>query len=137
MSETDTVELPSDLAAALEANEDELVHLLDELDTVGQLVDLLAFASEALDDEMVVLLARTADQLGELADTASEPETVRGLQSALVAVGEAADEPPREVGPIGMLRALRDPEVQRGLGFFIAISRALGGELARRENGGN
>ncbi|NIU71192.1 MAG: DUF1641 domain-containing protein, partial [Actinobacteria bacterium] len=89
----------------------ELVHLLEELDTVGQAVDLLSFAAEALDDEMVVLLARTADQLGELADTAGEPETVQGLQSMLVAVGEATGEPPRRVGTLGLLRSLRDPEV--------------------------
>ena len=134
MSEPEPSPLPAELAAALEANEADIVHLVDELDTVGQLVDLLAFAAEALDDEMVVLLARTADQFGELADTASEPETVRGLQSALVAVGEAADEPPRRVGTLGLLRALRDPEVQVGLGFLLAVSRALGRELNRRED---
>ena len=133
MSGSQAARVPPDLAAALEANEDELVHLIEELDTVGQTVDLLSFAAEALDDEMVVLLARTADQLGELADTASEPETVQGLQSVLVAVGEATEEPPRRVGTLGMLRALRDPEVQVGLGFLLAVSKALGHELNRRE----
>ncbi len=133
MSEAATAAVPADLAAALEANEAELVHLLEELDTVGQAVDLLSFAAEALDDEMVVLLARTADQLGELADTAGEPETVQGLQSMLVAVGEATGEPPRRVGTLGLLRSLRDPEVQVGLGYVLAISKALGHELNRRE----
>ncbi len=133
MSEPEPTGLPDDLETALAENDDELVHLLNELDTVGQTVDLLSFAAEALDDEMVVMLARTADQLGELADTASEPETVQGLQSMLVAVGDAADEPPERVGTLGLLRSLRDPEVQLGLGFILAIARALGQELNRRE----
>ena len=133
MSQPETAAPPADLEAALAEHEADVVHLLEELDTVGQAVDLLAFAAEALDDEMVVLLARTADQLGELADTASEPETVRGLQSALVALGEAADEPPTRVGTLGLLRAMRDPEVQVGLGFVLALARALGRELTRHE----
>lgn len=133
MSESETPQLTADLETALAENEDELVHLLNELGTVGQAVDLLSFAAEALDDEMVVLLARTADQIGELADTASEPETVQGLQSVLVAVGEAADEPPERVGTLGLFRSLRDPEVQVGLGFIVAVSKALGRELNRRE----
>lgn len=131
MSDADTA-TPETLEAALEAHEDELVHVLEELDSVAQLLDLLAFASEALDDEMVVLLARTADQLGEVADTASDPSTVQGLQSTMVAVGEAADEPPERVGTLGLLRALRDPDVQVGLGFLVAVSKALGRELDRK-----
>ena len=133
MSESEPAQLPDGLETALAENEDELVHLLNELGTVGQTVDLLSFAAEALDDEMVVLLARTADQIGELADTASEPETVQGLQSVLVAVGEAADEEPDRVGTLGMFRALRDPDVQVGIGFILAVSKALGRELNRRE----
>ena len=135
MSETDTAaDLPPELASALAANQDALVGVVEEAEAVGQLLDLLAFAAEALDDEMVVLLARTADQFGELADTASEPETVQGLQSMLVAVGDAADEPPLRVGTLGLLRAMRDPEVQVGLGFVLAVSKALGRELNRRED---
>lgn len=135
MSESDTndADVPPDLAAALEANEDALVHVLEELDSTAQLLDLLAFASEALDDEMVVLLARTANQLGELADTATEPSAARGLESVLNAVGEAADEPPEGIGPVGLLRALRDPDVQVGLGYLLAVAGALGRELDRRE----
>lgn len=131
MSETETTELPDSLEESIAANEEELVALVEDLDTIGQTVDLMTFAAEALDDEMVVLLARTADQLGELADTASEPETVRGLQSMLVAVGEAADEPPTRVGTVGLVRSLRDPDVQVGLGFLLAIAKALGQELNR------
>lgn len=135
MSDADTA-TPETLEAALEAHEDELVGVLDELDSVAQLLDLLAFASEALDDEMVVLLARTADQLGEVADTASDPSTVQGLQSMMVAVGEAADEPPERVGTLGLLRALRDPDVQVGLGFVLAIAKAIGAERARVADAG-
>ena len=111
---------PTDaLAEAIEGNEEALAEFVEHLDEVNDLLDILALGSAAVDDEMVVMLAETANNVGTLADTATEPETVRGLESVLHAVGDAAgdlDEPPERVGTLGLLRALRDPEVQTGLG---------------------
>jgi len=113
-----------DLAAALET----VVELqrsgaLDELATLADVVPLL---SGAMDDEMVTNLARSGTALGEVADTAAEPETAEGLQDVLSAVGEASEEPSEQVGLVGLVKALRDPEVQQGLGFVLALARALG-----------
>ncbi len=50
-------------------------------------------------------------------------------------MGDAAgdlDEPPDRIGMLGLLRALRDPDVQIGLGFVIAIARGIGQDLDRR-----
>ena len=61
-----------------------------------------------------------------------QPETVRlvgGLGEALTS--SAAAEVPR-VGPLGLLRALRDPDAQRALGFAAVFARQLG----RRLDGG-
>jgi len=127
---------PTDvLAEAIEGNEEALAEFVEHLDEVNDLLDILALGSAAVDDEMVVMLAETANNVGTLADTATEPETVRGLESVLHAVGDAAgdlDEPPERLGPIGLLRALRDPEVQAGLGFLVAVSKGIGRDLERR-----
>ena len=137
MSEQPQPEIePTDaLAEAIEGNEAELAEFVEHVEEVNDLLDLLSLGSAAVDDEMVVLLAETANNVGTLADTATEPGTVRGLESILHAVGDAAgdmDEPPERLGPVGLLRALRDPDVQAGLGFVIAVARGIGRDLERR-----
>ncbi|WP_440988238.1 DUF1641 domain-containing protein [Haloarchaeobius baliensis] len=123
------------LAAAVGENGDELADAMGTvaelqrtgtLDDLAALSDLLALANGALDDEMVMRLAGTGSGLGELADTAAEPETVRGLERMLHAVGDASVEDPEPVGALGLMKATRDPEVKRGLGYLVAIARALG-----------
>lgn len=123
------------LAEAVAGNEAAVAEFLEHLDEVNDVLDILALGSAAVDDEMVVMLAETANNVGTLADTATEPETVRGLESILHAVGDAAgdlDEPPERLGPVGLLRALRDPEVQAGLGFLVAVAAGIGRDLERR-----
>lgn len=101
------------------------------LDELAALADVLPLLTGALDDEMVVTLARAGGNLGEVADAASDPDTVRGLTAAMDAISEASDpsEPPARLGTIGLLRALRDPDVKRGMGFMVAVAGALGEEL--------
>jgi len=113
-----------DLEGALET----LVRLerAGTLDELAELADAATLLTAALDDEMVMRLARTGSSLGEVADTAAEPETARGIQRLLGAVGEAGGEPPEPVGAVGLVRALRDPEVKRGMGFLLALARGLG-----------
>ena len=123
------------LAEAVEGNEEELAAFVDNLDEINNLLDMVALGTAAMDDEMVVMLAETANSAGTLADTATEPETVRGIESLLHAVGDAAgdlDEPPEQVGVWGLMKAMRDPEVKAGMGFLIALARALGSDLNRR-----
>ncbi|MEF8790526.1 MAG: DUF1641 domain-containing protein [Haloarculaceae archaeon] len=96
------------------------------LEELAELADAATLLTSAMDDEMVMRLARTGSSLGEVADTAAEPETARGIQRLLDAVGEAGGEPPEPVGAVGLLGALRDPEVKRGMGFLVALARGLG-----------
>lgn len=114
----------ADLDAALET----LVRLQRSgtLDELAGLADGLTLATAALDDEMVQSLARTGSRLGEVVDTAAEPETARGLERALRAVGEAEASNPEPLGAMGLVRALRDEEVRRGMGFLVALARGLG-----------
>jgi uncharacterized protein YjgD (DUF1641 family) len=113
-----------DLAAALET----LVALqragtLDEL--VG-FVDALSLLTAALEDDMVAELARTGSRLGEVADEAADPEAVRGLTRLVRAVGDAEGTDPERVGALGLFRATRDPDVRTGLGYLLALARAVG-----------
>jgi uncharacterized protein YjgD (DUF1641 family) len=126
------------LADAVGANGSELADAMETvvalqrsgtLDDLAAMADVVALASGALDDEMVETLAARGTALGELADTAAEPETVRGLETMLEAVGDAADEPPERVGVVGALRATRDPEVRTGLGYLLAVAKALGANV--------
>ncbi len=108
------------------------VETVVELQESGTLDDLAAFAdtvallSAAMDDEMVTSLTSTGSRLGELADTASDDEVAQGVESMLHAVGDATSEDPEPVGVVGLVKALRDPEVRAGMGVAIALLRALG-----------
>lgn len=135
MSESQQLEKTEALAEAIEGNEEALAKFLENLDQVNELMDIVALGSAAMDDEMVIMLAETANSAGTLADTATEPETVRGLESMLHAIGDATgdmEEPPERLGMIGLLKAMRDPDVQMGLGYLVAVARGLGTDLDRR-----
>jgi uncharacterized protein YjgD (DUF1641 family) len=96
------------------------------LDDVVELLDTLALVSAAMDDEMVRNLAATGSRLGEVADTAADDDVARSLERLLEALGEADAQPAESPGVIGLLRATREPEVKAGMGYLIAIARALG-----------
>jgi uncharacterized protein YjgD (DUF1641 family) len=113
-----------DLRAALES-----VLVLQRTGALDELVELAGVASlatAALDDEMARSLAGTGASLGELAESAAEDETRDGIETMLASLGTAEGEQPDPVGPIGLLRASRDAEVQHGLGYLLAVARAIG-----------
>jgi hypothetical protein len=59
-----------------------------------------------------------------------DPGAVRVVGGVGRALASAtADEPPR-VGPLALLRALRDPDVQRSLGLLLRVAAALGRDIA-------
>ena len=112
------------MAAALES----LVGMQESgsLDELVELAEVASLLTAALDDEMVVSLGETGAALGEVAETAADDETREGLETVLEGVGAAEREPPERVGAIGLVRAARDPEVQYGLGYLLAIAEAIG-----------
>lgn len=123
------------LAAAVGDNGAELQEALEALVTLqqsGALDDLVELAqvaslgSAALSDEMVRELASTGSALGEVADTAADEETRDGLHRLLEGVGTAEAEDPERVGALGLARGVRDPDVQYGLGYLLALAGAIG-----------
>lgn len=96
------------------------------LDDLVELAEVVSLLRDALDDDMTRSLAGTGASLGELADTAAEEDTRDGLATVLGAVGDAQNEAVSPVGPLGLVRASRDEEVQAGLGYLLVLARALG-----------
>ncbi len=116
-------------------NGDELREALDTLlalqrsgtlDELAELAEVGSLATAALDDEMVTSLAGTGAALGEVAQTASDDDARDGIERLLESVGEAERNSPDQVGAVGLLRGLRDPNVQYGLGYLLALAGALG-----------
>jgi uncharacterized protein YjgD (DUF1641 family) len=121
-------EAVGDNGEELEAALESLVRLQQSgtLAELVELADVVSLLTAALDDEMVRSLATTGSSLGELADTAADDETREGLETVLQGVGDAEDEASVPVGLVGLLRASQDPDVQHGLGYVLAIARAIG-----------
>ncbi|MXR40452.1 DUF1641 domain-containing protein [Halobaculum sp. WSA2] len=123
------------LAEAVGENGDDLREALDTLlalhqsgtlDDLAELAEVGSLATAALDDEMVTSLAGTGAAVGEVAQTAADDDTRGGIQTLLESVGEAEQSSPEQVGAVGLLRGLRDPDVQYGLGYLLALAGALG-----------
>lgn len=114
---------------------------LEELVELAEVVSLL---TAALDDEMVRSLSATGSGIGELAQTAADDDVRDGLETLLEGVGAADDHagdgigtllegvseaeraPAEQPGLLGLLRKARDPDVQRGLGYLLAVAEAVG-----------
>jgi uncharacterized protein YjgD (DUF1641 family) len=133
MSETD-----EDLETEGEAIQDAAAALV-ELQQDGTLEDLteaataVSLLADALDDEMVSEAAGLANDLGLVAGSAAQPDTIRTLQTLMDAMDAAEPfEDPERVGAIGAARKLRDEDVQRGLGFLFTFLGALGQQIERR-----
>ena len=100
------------------------------LDRLFEVADALALVTDAADDEMIESLAATGTSLGELADTAADDQVRAGLVDLLEGVGRADTEAAEPVGALGLVGALRDPEVKDGLGYLLALARGVGAERA-------
>jgi len=124
-----------DLSAAVGENGDELADAVERiavlqrtgtLDRLTEVADAVALLTDAMDDEMVETVASAGTALGELADTATDDQVSHGLVRMLDGVGEASADDADPVGPIGLISALRDPEVKAGMGYLIAVARGIG-----------
>lgn len=104
------------------------------LDELAELAEVGSLLTAALDDEMVTTLVGTGESLGEVADTAADTDTSAGLEMLLDGIGTAERGDIDPIGPVGMVRGLRDPDVQYGLGYLLAVARAIGREQARTES---
>jgi uncharacterized protein YjgD (DUF1641 family) len=114
---------------ALEKFLDLLVRMneLGLLDTLKDLMDpeLIGRLSELVLTPGTMKLLDRADDLLELAGSVDVEDLKRSLPLVKAAL-EALAREPKPVGLRGLLGALRDPDVQRGLGLAIEVLRAIG-----------
>ncbi|MEZ4384512.1 MAG: DUF1641 domain-containing protein [Nannocystaceae bacterium] len=66
---------------------------------------------------------------------ASVKTLLRLLVHADQALTRARQAPPRRLGAFGLLRALRDPGVQRAMGFLLDVAGGLGDAMIREDEG--
>lgn len=113
------------LAERLLAKQALLEKTLDALDAVPQ-DDLLAVAQHgaALTGKLAALLR--APELARLLDAGGNPSALATAEAATTALVEARAAKIEPVGPFGALRALGDPDVQRAVGFSLALAKRFG-----------
>lgn len=106
-------------------------------DIVDGLIERLGARGIDVDDRMRALL-RAADHLTSpraldaLASVLSSEILAHQTTEVIGRIGRAivtAEHEARPVGVWGLVRALRDPEIQRAAGFLIAMARRFGEEL--------
>lgn len=136
--------------------EDDLEAVLEDLATHREALHTLLDTVETLEqsgilDLLLVIGTRDAESGEQLYETFAEnPEDLRAVQNASLLVGalargnpdtlaagieriedgppisrEAVVDPP-QIGLLGALRELRDPDVRRGLGVLFVLLKALG-----------
>ena len=118
-------QLPTEeLTAVIEENPEAFATFVRNLDTVNELVEVAELGTAAMDDEMVASLARTGSSLGELADSATEQDTRRGIQVLLRALGMADANGP--VDRHDIWNGLWEGEFLTGVRYALAIVQSLG-----------
>lgn len=144
------------LALAERLTDDRTHHALEQvLDLADQAPGLASMVVDVLDDAARQLAeegldvevglsrgARAALRFGQmvgpreidalqtlLASEALAPEAVQVVSAAAQALVECQGRERQRVGPLGLLRALRDPDVQRALDFLVGVGRRFGRAL--------
>jgi len=98
------------------------------LDQLAEIAEVGWLVSAALDDEMASSLASTGAALGGSTRTAASDDTRDGIETLLQDPGAAARASPEPVGAVGLVRRLRGPKVQYGLGYLPTPAAAIGRE---------
>ncbi len=107
----------------------ELVNTLFEFKRSGVLDDLLNAAASLRFLTEGLLTRDFMEKLGKLQEVALVAGTNLAMDTSKIdclTYALAAAEDAKPVGLFGLLSALRDPEVQKGLGFLIAVLKRLG-----------
>jgi uncharacterized protein YjgD (DUF1641 family) len=107
----------------------ELVNTLFEFKRSGVLDDLLNAAASLRFLTEGLLTRDFMEKVGKLQEVALVAGTNLAMDTSKIdclTYALAAAEDSKPVGLFGLLSALRDPEVQKGLGFLIAVLKKLG-----------
>jgi uncharacterized protein YjgD (DUF1641 family) len=112
-----------DALARIEAKLDRLEHRLARFDALAEsMPGLLAILGDTFDE-----YAREQTERG--VDVEQVMRNLGRTLDALLRLAAAPAAPGSKIGAFGLLRELRDPDVQRALGFAVDVARRLGHQL--------
>lgn len=104
----------------------EQLHRSGALDTLLDTAEVIHAARKSMGDGMVHrigTMARTAAELGDTLLTSGLPEELPGLVQAVAEARADAARNSDPIGVFGILKALKEPQVQFTLKFLLAVAR--------------
>lgn len=124
--------LPENLALAerLVASRSMLKLALDALDTVDP-ADLEVVAKQGASLTHTLAAVLRAPELARLLTAGADPGALGTAEAATTALVETRKGPVEPVGMFGALRKMGDPDVQRAVGFTLALAKRFGQLLGR------
>ena len=118
---------------------DTLAEVLHEVRAAGRATGLDLKETSRQLATLIPTLAEASPAINRILDSPIvEPEPIAVLSETAVALVkglQAAQDNRTMVGLRGLVKATRDPDVQRGLGFVIEVARVFGRDLADRQPG--
>ncbi|MEO1063337.1 MAG: DUF1641 domain-containing protein [Actinomycetota bacterium] len=113
---------------------DTLAEVLHEVRAAGRSTGLDPMTTSRQLGTLIPTLAAASPAINRILDSPIvEPEPIDVLSEtavALVAGLRAAQANETQLGPRGLYKATKDPDVQRGLGFLVEVARVFGREIA-------
>lgn len=103
------------------------------LDVDQRLANLARAAEHLSSDQAIALLETTFGRLDRiqrvLESGVLDAAAISVVAQAGRALADTAAEPRHPIGPLGLLRALSEPEVRAALGLLLGFARRMGGAL--------
>jgi hypothetical protein len=127
-----TLAHPDNLALAerLLASKANLVLALDALDAIDPAdVEIVVKQGSSLTKTLAAVLR--APELARLLQAGADPGALGTAEAATTALVETRKQPVEPVGLFGALKKMGDPDVQRAVGFTLALAKRFGQLLGR------
>ncbi|MEM0204003.1 MAG: DUF1641 domain-containing protein [Archaeoglobaceae archaeon] len=126
-----------EVARKIEENKEAILNAIDKLvwlEKSGNLDAIIGFASliKIVQDSISdVVVDRTSEIFSDLGLLSAKFTNDRAL-ALLNAIGDAicrCEKEPQPVGLIGLIKALRDPDVKKAIGILVNIAKELGKQI--------
>lgn len=126
-----------EVARKIEENKDAILSAIDKLvwlEKSGNLDAIIGFASlikifqDSLSDAVIDKISELLTNLGLLSAKFTNDRSLMLLN----AIGDAicrCEKEPEPIGLLGIIKALRDPEVKKSIGTLLNIAKGLGKEI--------
>ncbi|MCS7130345.1 MAG: DUF1641 domain-containing protein [Archaeoglobaceae archaeon] len=126
-----------EVARKIEENKDAILSAIDKLvwlEKSGNLDAIIGFASlikifqDSLSDAVIDKISEILTNLGLLSAKFTNDRSLMLLN----AIGDAicrCEKEPEPIGLLGIIKALRDPEVKKSIGTLLNIAKGLGKEI--------